>query len=171
MSRRHITSTRGSRLDGRTIRHPGYAVSLRIRKRIGQRIAPGFWPALLAELARHQGSWFDVCSFPRLRADCLGDPALGQPCDTAPLLRLASYADFDAYLAARSPKLRETIRRRLRRMAEAGQVDFRVHGPAETAEVLAWLPRLEEERRRRWQTGGCRRAILRHWCARRCPRA
>ena len=30
----NITSTRGSRIDGRTTRHPGYAASLRIRKRI-----------------------------------------------------------------------------------------------------------------------------------------
>jgi transposase len=30
----NITTTRGSRIDGRTTRHPGYAVSLRLRKRI-----------------------------------------------------------------------------------------------------------------------------------------
>lgn len=30
----NITATRGSRIDGRTTRHPGYAISLRIRKRI-----------------------------------------------------------------------------------------------------------------------------------------
>ena len=30
----NITRTRGSRIDGRTTRHAGYAVSLRIRKRI-----------------------------------------------------------------------------------------------------------------------------------------
>src|SRR5690606_26811414 len=31
---RNITTTRGSRIDGRTTRHSGYAVSLRLRKRI-----------------------------------------------------------------------------------------------------------------------------------------
>lgn len=31
-----ITRTRGSRIDGRTTRHPGYAVSLRLRKRIDE---------------------------------------------------------------------------------------------------------------------------------------
>jgi transposase len=45
----NITTTRGSRIDGRTIRHPGYAVSLRIRKRIEE----GFgWTKEVAGLAQ-----------------------------------------------------------------------------------------------------------------------
>jgi transposase len=45
----NITSTRGSRIDGRTTRHPGYAVSLRIRKRIEE----GFgWVKEVAGLAQ-----------------------------------------------------------------------------------------------------------------------
>ena len=120
----------------------------------GKRIAAGFWPALTAELGRHQGSWFDVCSLPRIREDCLGSADLGTPCDVAPVLRLAPYPDFEAYLAARSPKLRATVRRQRRRLAAAGEVEFRVHGPGETESVLAWLPRLEEARQQRWKGGG-----------------
>ena len=118
------------------------------------RIAAGFWPALLAELSRRQGAWFDVCVLPRLRDGCLGDPALGTLYDVAPRLDLARYPDLAAYLAARSPKMRETLRRQLRRLDAAGKAEFRVFAPGETAAVLAWLPRLEEERRRRWQGGG-----------------
>jgi transposase len=45
----NITTTRGSRIDGRTTRHPGYAVSLRIRKRIEE----GFgWAKEVAGLAQ-----------------------------------------------------------------------------------------------------------------------
>jgi IS5 family transposase len=45
----NITTTRGSRIDGRTTRHPGYAVSLRIRKRIEE----GFgWTKEVAGLAQ-----------------------------------------------------------------------------------------------------------------------
>jgi transposase len=45
----NITSIRGSRIDGRTTRHPGYAVSLRIRKRIEE----GFgWAKEIAGLAQ-----------------------------------------------------------------------------------------------------------------------
>jgi hypothetical protein len=45
---RHITTTRGSRIDGRTTRHSGYAVSLRVRKRIEE----GFgWVKEVAGLA------------------------------------------------------------------------------------------------------------------------
>jgi len=45
----NITTTRGSRIDGRTTRHPGYAVSLRIRKRIEE----GFgWVKEIAGLAQ-----------------------------------------------------------------------------------------------------------------------
>ncbi len=43
-----IAATRGSRIDGRTTRHPGYAVSLRLRKRIEE----GFgWTKQVAGLA------------------------------------------------------------------------------------------------------------------------
>ena len=45
----NITTTRGSRVDRRTTRHPGYAVSLRIRKRIEE----GFgWVKEIAGLAQ-----------------------------------------------------------------------------------------------------------------------
>ena len=46
---RNITATRGSRIDGRTTRHPGYAASLRVRKRIEE----GFgWVKEVAGLAQ-----------------------------------------------------------------------------------------------------------------------
>jgi hypothetical protein len=46
---RNITPTRGSRIDGRTTRHPGYGASLRIRKRIEE----GFgWSKEIAGLAQ-----------------------------------------------------------------------------------------------------------------------
>ena len=46
---RNISATRGSRIDGRTTRHPGYAVSLRLRKRIEE----GFgWVKEVAGLAQ-----------------------------------------------------------------------------------------------------------------------
>ena len=45
----NITATRGSRIDARTTRHPGYAASLRIRKRIEE----GFgWAKEIAGLAQ-----------------------------------------------------------------------------------------------------------------------
>jgi IS5 family transposase len=45
----NITATRGSRIDARTTRHPGYAISLRIRKRIEE----GFgWAKEVAGLAQ-----------------------------------------------------------------------------------------------------------------------
>jgi CelD/BcsL family acetyltransferase involved in cellulose biosynthesis len=120
--------------------------------------APGFWPALAAELCRRQGAWFDLCALPRLRAGCLGEAGEGvgrvAPYGVAPLLRLRRHGDFAGYLASRSPKMRETVRRRRRRAAAAGACELRVFGPEETAAVLAWLPRLEEERRRRWRSRG-----------------
>ena len=46
---RNITTTRGSRIDARTTRHPGYAISLRIRKQIEE----GFgWIKEVAGLAQ-----------------------------------------------------------------------------------------------------------------------
>jgi hypothetical protein len=46
---RNVTTPRCSRIDGRTARHPGYAASLRVRKRIEE----GFgWVKAVAGLAR-----------------------------------------------------------------------------------------------------------------------
>lgn len=45
----NITTTRGSRIDARTTRHPGYAVSLRIRKRIEESFG---WVKEVAGLAQ-----------------------------------------------------------------------------------------------------------------------
>ena len=45
----NITTTRGPRIDSRTTRHPGYAASLRVRKRIEE----GFgWVKAIAGLAQ-----------------------------------------------------------------------------------------------------------------------
>jgi transposase len=46
---RNITPTRGSRIDGRTTRHPGYGASLRIRKRIEEGLG---WSKEIAGLAQ-----------------------------------------------------------------------------------------------------------------------
>lgn len=109
---------------------------------------PGFWPAFVAELRRHQGAWFDLCAFPKLRP--IGLPVEGDLVGVAPFVALDAYPDFDAYFAARKARVRNAIRRRIRNLEAEGAVGFRVHGPDEVESVLGWLPALEAARARRY---------------------
>ena len=76
---RHISATRGSRIDGRTTRHAGYAVSLRIRKRIEEgfgwiKAVAGLAQVKLRGLARVDGAFvlglaaYNLLRLPRLLA-------------------------------------------------------------------------------------------------------
>ena len=76
---RHITTTRGSRIDGRTTRHAGYAASLRIRKRIEEgfdwiKEVAGLAQVKLRGLARVDGAFvlglaaYNLLRLPRLLA-------------------------------------------------------------------------------------------------------
>jgi transposase len=76
----NITTTRGSRIDGRTTRHPGYAVSQRIRKRIEEgfgwvKEVAGLAQVKLRGLARVDGAFvlslaaYNLVRLPKLLAD------------------------------------------------------------------------------------------------------
>jgi CelD/BcsL family acetyltransferase involved in cellulose biosynthesis len=110
----------------------------------------GFWPDFVREMHRREGSWFDVLALPHIRADRFGGGALGAVKDAAPFLRLAPYADGEQYLMSRSKKLRGVVRRTERRLAEDGTVTFAVHGPSDLATVLAWIPALVGEKRKKY---------------------
>jgi CelD/BcsL family acetyltransferase involved in cellulose biosynthesis len=101
----------------------------------------GFWGAFRRELESRAGSWFDVCSFQRLRSDT-GPGTEAKPADvTAPYLRLSRYSDFDAYLASRT-KFRSKVR--------DSKLQFRVHSSADIDAVYGWIPALEAARRERY---------------------
>jgi hypothetical protein len=111
-----------------------------------QVFAHGFWLAFHRELRARAGSWFDSCTFHRLRPDCL-EAAAGEPvAKGSTYVRLDAYADFEAYAAARPPALASQVRRKLRRLQSEGRCEFHVHGPGEREVALSWVPRLEAGR-------------------------
>jgi CelD/BcsL family acetyltransferase involved in cellulose biosynthesis len=99
----------------------------------------GFWEAVRATHGRHdQAIWRGV---PRLRAGCR---FAGPPGDACPVLELRGAATLDDLLRFTSPNHRGDVRRRLRRLAEQGEVSLQVAGAADTTGAL------DEVRARMW---------------------
>jgi len=128
--------------------------------RAGGVLAPGFWPALEAELRRHEGDWFDQCSFSRIRPACFGEGRFSDAGGTAALVRLDAYPDFAAYMAARRGSINKLARKQ-RKLATSGESRFRVYGPDDVEAALAWLPELEAAYRARYPDGAVTVAFLR----------
>lgn len=125
-------------------------------------LAPGFWAELRAELRRREGEWFDRCAFPKLRAECFGPEIAPTPIDAAPFVRLAPYADLEAFLMARKPRLRTNIRRSFRLLEAEGALGFRVHDAREVETILGWLPALEAARLERYPGSAMPAGFLRN---------
>ena len=129
-------------------------------RRAGGVLAPGFWPALEAELRRHEGAWFDHCSFSRIRPGLLRRGRLRAARAGPPrCVRLDAYPDFAAYMAARRGSINKLARKQ-RKLAASGAARFRVYGPADLDAVLAWLPALEAAYRARYPEGAVTPAFL-----------
>ena len=112
----------------------------------GQPLAAGFWSAFHRELAAHAGSWFDTCTFHRLRPECL-DSISGEPVPGgSTYVRLDAYADFEAYAAARPATLASQVRRKLHRLQSDGRCEFHIYGTGERDAALASVHELEEGR-------------------------
>ncbi len=123
-------------------------------------LAPGFWPALEAELRPHAGRWFDHCAFSRIRPSCFGEGRFVQSAGTGARVRLDAYPDFATYMAARRGSINKLARKQ-RKLAASGEARFRVYGPDEVDAVLAWLPDLERAYRARYPDGDVTPAFLR----------
>ncbi len=108
--------------------------------------AAAFWSAFRVELDGMAGTSFDNFALTRFRVQCVGEPEGSRPYAIAPYLSLSPYETAEAYLAARSARVRGSIRRRLRNIEAAGRVAFHVTPPDDLAGALAWLPRMEAER-------------------------
>ena len=95
------------------------------------------------ERLQQAGDRIDVIHLPKVRADAVVSPYLedlaGEPLHRkdAPYLDLASFPNFDAYLASRSKTAMKGYRRKRRRLEELGRLDFQVHPAGAHAEVLA----------------------------------
>ena len=113
-------------------------------------LEPGFWPALVGDLRGREGVWFDRCAFPKLRGACFGADVATNAIDVAPYVMLEPYADLEAFLMARKPRLRTNIRRSFRLIEAEGEMWFRVHQAGEEATILGWLPALEAARAERY---------------------
>jgi len=90
-----------------------------------------------------RGDQIDVVHLPKTRVDATVTPFLKKferlPSTNkiAPLIDLRRFPDFEAYVASRSSKAMKSYRRKRRRLAEEGDLDFRVHSSGRHAAELA----------------------------------
>lgn len=127
--------------------HRGRLVTRRVLEPVGQDLfgyaAPaceagdrevdwdGFWEAVRVTHRHHdQALWRGV---PRLRAGCRFAEPAG---DGSPVLDMRGVRTLDELLGRASPNHRGDVRRRLRRLAEHGEVRLEVAGPADAAVAL-----------------------------------
>lgn len=109
-----------------------------------------FWDALEHDLKPHQGKLFDQIVFPRVRDDTLGSYVPpGEP-DVAPYVDLEPYPSIEDYLETRNGKRRRSLRRRIKNIEEAGDFSFHVLGPGDLDRVMAWIPKIMREKRRKF---------------------
>lgn len=96
---------------------------------------------VVAEL-QAQGDIIDVIHFPKTRADAAIAPFLKNfsripfSDKRAPYLDLTAFSGFDDYVASRSSRAMKDYRRKRRRLAELGELDFRMHPAGERASEL-----------------------------------
>lgn len=109
-----------------------------------------FWEALERDLKPRQGKLFDQIVFPRLRDDTLGGYVPPGEADVAPYIDLEPYSTIDEYLETRNGKRRRSLRRRLKKIEEAGDFSFQVLQPSELERILAWVPMIMREKRRKF---------------------
>ncbi len=108
-----------------------------------------FWSLLERELFSDAATGHDVVDTSGFRFSC-GAQGWEQSEDVCPYVDLTPFADFPAYMAKISKSLRQDIGRQKRRMAEIGELRYRVFAPAEPEDALALLPLFLEMHARRW---------------------
>ncbi|WP_281842205.1 GNAT family N-acetyltransferase [Sinisalibacter aestuarii] len=109
-----------------------------------------FWKALAEDLRQRQGDWFDRLEFPRVRADTLGSYRPEGETDVAPYLDLTRLGSIEDFMDTRKGRSRRSIRRRVKRCAEAGEFSFQVLGADEIDRILSWIPRIVRQKRRKF---------------------
>jgi CelD/BcsL family acetyltransferase involved in cellulose biosynthesis len=110
-------------------------------------LRPGFWEAVQASLAGSGAA--DQLSAHHVRRQ-LGAPEVGAKGDVLHYIDLAPYASAEAFLDARSASRRQSIRRKLRRIAREGEVRLHVHGPDEVEAAVGWIDRIAAGQKARY---------------------
>lgn len=92
-----------------------------------------------------------VAFFPNVRRDALAFGALSTRLlthgnDAAPCVPIPG--DFETYLGSLTQRMRHEVRRRVRRLGELGEVDFRVVGPHEPEHDHVMTALIDQKRRR-----------------------
>jgi CelD/BcsL family acetyltransferase involved in cellulose biosynthesis len=112
----------------------------------GTSVNAGLWDALAGEVTERP-DWCDLLQVLHRRA-APGREA--EEAEQAPRISLFPYRDMEAYLASRSRSFEKGLRRNYRRMQAAGRTELRVFDQSATDEVLNWVPRFLQEKKRRF---------------------
>lgn len=125
-------------------------------RKVKENIMRSFWKTFQEEIGRKRGE-FDVFCLPRVRESCIGDISelqvsgfRFQPVEKAPFINLCNHASYEAFLASRSSNLRQGLKRKQRRLAERGAVQFKVYGREETDLALNALTDFRKNHEIRW---------------------
>jgi CelD/BcsL family acetyltransferase involved in cellulose biosynthesis len=124
-----------------------------------------FWAMVERELSGNPKIRYDTIDTSGWRF-AYGEDGWEKSEDVCPFVDLNPYADFADYFSKISKSLRQDIGRQKRRMAEAGELRFRVITAAEGADALGMLPRFLEMHVKRWPNAfrapGFHEAVLRN---------
>jgi CelD/BcsL family acetyltransferase involved in cellulose biosynthesis len=109
-----------------------------------------FWDDLELELQRHAGDWFDNFALLRVRGGIGRDSPRWRLSEKAPYTELYRYKSFENFFLTRNKSLRTDIKRQLKRLSAEGKISHRVYDAHNLEDAIAWLPRLEAMRKRRY---------------------
>lgn len=135
-----VVRHRGSRLVRRVLEPAGQSLfGYHDPVVAGPALPPAEWKGFWESARRQLAGSCDQALFRFLHPRC-GQGPLSEPCgDDSPVLDLSEVADFDALLARCSPNHRGDVRRRLRRLAEQGEVELWTAGPEDGPAAVADL--------------------------------
>jgi CelD/BcsL family acetyltransferase involved in cellulose biosynthesis len=126
----------------------------------GSAVERAFWDGLELELQRHAGDWFDDFVLPRVRGSIGRDSPRWRLSEKAPYTKLYRYESFGDFFVTRNKSLRNDVKRQMKRLSAEGKISLRVYDAHDLDEAIAWLPRLEAMKKRKYPDSIIRQRYL-----------
>ena len=111
-----------------------------------------FWLAFSDELRERGSDLCDQIEIPRIRCEASTTDYFEPTSEQAPYADLSGFEDGESFLQTRKGSLRGDVRRQIKRLSKLGHLQFQVYDKSNLSAVLAWIPRLEQERQKRYGT-------------------
>ena len=109
-----------------------------------------FWSKLEGALQAFSERDFDTVVLPRVRTMKGLSDSRWRLSGTAPYVDLSTYASYENFIAARKRSLRANVGQTAKKLAAEGEVELKVYGKDDVEQAVAFLPRLEDARARKY---------------------